>query len=238
MTMTSRTSQPAHARTGGRDWLHARLHVGCPAQDTVLAERLPAVLESLPAGVDRWCFLRDAGPDPHLRLRFGGDPGPLWTDLLGVLRHWMGELAAARLATRLTVDACPPISGDPFTIAVAEEAMQADSDAVLGQLRLSQANALAIGSDALADLGRRDIAQAFCRDPRRSSANLDASGLTMLTYWWEARAAAMQRYGDRIRQLAAEDDDPRLAATVLNGLLCMHVNRVLGTWSGRSRRAR
>jgi Lantibiotic biosynthesis dehydratase C-term len=236
MTMTLRTCQPAHGQAGGRDWLHARLHIGRPMQDMVLAERLPAVLESLPAGVDWWCFLRDAGPDPHLRLSFGGDPGPLWTDLLGVLRRWMGELAAAGLATRLTVDACPPIGGDPRTVAAADQALQADSDAVLGQLRLSQANAFAIGPDALAELGRHDIAQAFSRDPRRSSANLAAPGLRMLTYWWEARAAAMQRYGDRIRQQAAANDDPQLAPTVLNDLQRMHINRVLGTWSDHSTR--
>src|SRR6266542_3811043 len=76
----------ATAGTGGRDWLHSRLYACRELHDTLLAERVPAVLESLPAGVDRWFFLRPSDPDPHLRLSFGGDapaggtrtsPGPV-----------------------------------------------------------------------------------------------------------------------------------------------------------------
>jgi hypothetical protein len=216
----------ATSGAGLRGWLHARLYVRPSSQDRVLAERLPTVLESLPADVDSWYFLRDTGPDPHLRLSFGGSSDPLCTSILGDLRSWTMELAAARLATRFAIDVCPPVVGDPATIAEVEEVLRADSDAVLGQLRLGRARAFAIAPDVLAELGRDDIARAFRRDPR--PAGTAPGRPAWLAYWWEVRAEAVRRYGDRVRRLAAEYDNPRLAASGLDALLRMHSNRVLG----------
>jgi hypothetical protein len=210
---------------GGRSWLHARLDVRPPQQDRVLAERLPRVLENLPAGVDRWHFLRGGGADAHLRLSFGGQPGPLWTDLLDEFQDWIGELTVAQLATRLIVDVWPRAASDPAAVAGADDVMHTDSCAVLGQLRLARAGAFAIAPAVLAELGRDDITRAFRGDPRRHSG---VPELATLTYWREERAEAVRRYGDRIRRLAADNDDPRLAPTVLNRLLRMHSNRVLG----------
>src|SRR6266542_3798372 len=133
----------ATAGTGGRDWLHSRLYACRELHDTLLAERVPAVLESLPAGVDRWFFLRPSDPDPHLRLSFGGDAPARWAPLLSNLRGWIAELVSADLATRLTVDVCEPLVGDPAVLAEAEDVLHADSDAVLAQLRLAHAGASA-----------------------------------------------------------------------------------------------
>jgi len=233
MTATLYTHHPAsgpyrrRATPGGdgRGWLHARLYVRPPLQDKVLAERLSTVLEGLPAGVDQWYFLRDGGPGAHLRLSFGGQCRPLWTDLLDDFQDWICELASAHLATRLTVAVRPPAASDPATVVGAEDVMQADSCAVLGQLRLGRAGAFAIAPAVLAELGRDDIARAFRGDPRRFGT---VPELATLTYWWEERAEAVRRYGDRIRRLAIDNSDPRLAATVLDRLLRMHSNRVLG----------
>jgi hypothetical protein len=103
--------------------------------------------------------------------------------------------------------------------------MHADSCAVLGRLRLARAGAFAIAPAVLAEFGRDDISRAFRGDPRRYATIPE---LATLTYWWEERADAVRHYGNRIRRLATDNDDPRLAATVLDRLLRMHSNRVLG----------
>ncbi len=230
--------------TGGRDWLHSRLYACRGLHDTLLAERVPAVLESLPAGVDRWFFLRPSDADPHLRLSFGGDAPALWTPLLSNLRGWIAELVSVELATRLTVDVCQPLVGDPVVLAEAEDVLHADSDAVLAQLRLAHAGAFAVRSDVLAEFGLADVARAFRgmngRVDRAPAGHADHAadgpGLALLTPWREARARALARYGDRVRRLAADGDDAELVSTVLDSLLRLHGNRVNGNggarWSG------
>jgi hypothetical protein len=235
-------SSSALTEVGGRDWLHARLYARPRLHEALLAECLPVVLESLPRGVDRWFFLRPTWPDPHLRLSFGGDARALWTDLLSNLRCWIAELVTAELAGRMAVDVCEPVTGDAAVIAEAEDVLQADSDAALALLRLAHARAFTIRSDVLVTLGLADLARAFHgrrgtdRAERVSRGAPAPPEVALLAPWWERRAEALARYGDRVRRLAVEGGDPELVDTVLDSLLRMHANRVANEgdarWSG------
>lgn len=212
-------------------WLHVRLYGRPEMQDTLLAERLPAVLESLPSGVHRWFFLRWRSPAPHLSLSFSGEASALHDQLLDSLHCWLAELAEEGLASHLA-----PGSGNwvieraPVRAGV-EEVHQADSDAVLTQLRLANAEAFTVPADLLVAAGLAHVVRSFCGDdewgahwaptatPSRPSFALQ------LAPSWDQLAVVLRKYGRQVHLLAARNNDPGLITAVLNELLRMHHNR-------------
>ncbi|MFJ5228461.1 lantibiotic dehydratase [Kitasatospora sp. NPDC088391] len=126
----------------GGPWLFARLAANESRQDEILAARLPRLLAALPGAVDRWFFVRYRDPDPHLRLRFHGDPAVLAADLLPALHDWAHELRRAGLAAGLRLEGYTPETdryGGPEVLADAERVFHADSLVALAALRLSRA---------------------------------------------------------------------------------------------------
>jgi thiopeptide-type bacteriocin biosynthesis protein len=72
----------------GAEWLYAKIYTGPALADRVLTEAIaPVVAEPV---VEDWFFHRYPEPEPHLRVRFRGDPARLTTEVLPLL--------AARLA--------------------------------------------------------------------------------------------------------------------------------------------
>ncbi|MGW9117055.1 lantibiotic dehydratase [Streptomyces sp. NPDC055663] len=124
----------------GGEWLYAKLYVPEAQQAQVLGRhlgRLTGTELMTAAGVDSWFFLRYADPDPHLRLRFHGKPGPLWGVLLPALRQWTHELRDAGLAGNLVLDTYDPETeryGGAAAIGHAERVFHADSAVVLHRL--------------------------------------------------------------------------------------------------------
>ena len=77
-------SVPAAARADrirppGSDWLYAKLYGPRNGQDELLAGTIRRFCEiALGSGLaERWFFVRYADPQPHLRLRFAGEPDQL-----------------------------------------------------------------------------------------------------------------------------------------------------------------
>ncbi|MGI5292079.1 lantibiotic dehydratase [Nonomuraea polychroma] len=135
----SQASRSCHLPGG--EWLYAKLYSTRGRQDELLGRHLPGLVTDLPTSVDRWFFIRYRDPDPHLRLRFHGDPAELNSLLLPVLRDWADALCRAGLASRLTLDAYEPEVaryGGSETLEAAERVFAADSAAVLAQLRLRE----------------------------------------------------------------------------------------------------
>lgn len=139
----TRTPDPGWAQRThlpGGDWLYAKVYVPEALQPQVLAGHLPRLTDPAllsRAAADSWFFLRYADPDPHLRLRFHGDPARLWPVLLPELRDWVQGLRAAGLADRLVLDSYDPETeryGGGASIGRAEQVFHADSETVLAQL--------------------------------------------------------------------------------------------------------
>ncbi|MFF2808875.1 lantibiotic dehydratase [Streptomyces sp. NPDC058000] len=132
----------AQAHLPGGEWLYAKVYAPDALQGQLLARHVPRLTRPellTAAGADSWFFLRYADPDPHLRLRFHGKPGPLWSVLLPELQRWVAELRAAGLADRLVLDTYDPEIeryGGPGALVHAERVFHADSEAVLDQLSL------------------------------------------------------------------------------------------------------
>ncbi len=164
---TPRAAAPAAVRRRylpGGEWLFAKLYSTAQHHDELLTEHLGALISALPDGIDRWFFIRYADPDPHLRLRFHGEPGALHADLLPALHDWATARCDEGLASRLALDEYQPELeryGGPAAIEAAERVFAADSAAVLAQLQLRRAGRLDIPLELLAAANYVDLLGAF-----------------------------------------------------------------------------
>src|SRR5207248_9086836 len=106
-----------------------------------------------PDRTGREFFRRYADPDPHLPLRFHGEPGTLRGDLLPALHDWATARCDEGLASRLALDGYQPELeryGGPAAMEAAERVFAADSAAVLAQLRLRRIGQLDLPLELLA----------------------------------------------------------------------------------------
>ncbi|UKD51066.1 lantibiotic dehydratase [Amycolatopsis sp. FU40] len=120
-------------RLPGGEWLYAKLYASEPAQQRILAAKLPTLVADgclRALGVENWFFVRYADPEPHLRLRFHGEAGALWGQLLPRLQAWSAELRVAGLLTSLCLDSYDPEAeryGGLAALPAAERVFHADS---------------------------------------------------------------------------------------------------------------
>ncbi|MFC5721686.1 lantibiotic dehydratase [Streptomyces gamaensis] len=164
-----RVHRPRPTYGPGSPWLHAKLYCAPEHQDTVLTRELPALLEHLPPGVDRWFYLRYTDPDPHLRLRFHSGPHTFGGRLLPRLGRWADRLAERGLCGRLLVDGYTPEwerYGGPEAMAAAEALFEADSHSCLTQLTLLRTGTLALDRRLLTAADHLDLLHRFGAGPR------------------------------------------------------------------------
>lgn len=120
----------------GSEWLFVKVYTGSAAADRVLTDIVRPFVERQAAagGFNRWFFVRYADPDPHLRLRFRGEPGQLlrqvWEPLAAELRPLVDDGRVHRLALDTYVPEAERYGGEA-ALDVMEGIFRADSDAAL-----------------------------------------------------------------------------------------------------------
>ena len=120
----------------GSDWLYAKVYSGIATADHLLTETVASLVEELrgAGAVDAWFFLRQADPDPHLRLRFHGDPDRLHAEALPALQAAVAPLLHDGRVRRLQLDTYKreiERYGGAEGMALAEQVFQCDSNAAL-----------------------------------------------------------------------------------------------------------
>ena len=143
---TSRAPSTQRDFPPGSEWLYAKIYCGESTTDRVLREAIaPVVREVIASGDARqWFFLRYSDPDPHLRVRFTGDPARLLGKVLPALERALAPLTAAGAARKLVLDTYSrelERYGGDRGIALVEELFWRDSDAVLGIVELIDGDA-------------------------------------------------------------------------------------------------
>jgi thiopeptide-type bacteriocin biosynthesis protein len=135
------TSAFTRSRPPGSDWLFAKLY--CPPQleEDLLIGPLREFCDRASRGriTDGWFFVRYSDPDPHIRLRFRGNPDTLLTSLLPDFCSWGADLMAEGLCQRFVFDTYErevERYGGPAGMAAAEAIFTADSPAVVDLLAL------------------------------------------------------------------------------------------------------
>jgi thiopeptide-type bacteriocin biosynthesis protein len=123
----------------GSPWLYLKIYCGRATADAVLRDHLaPIIATAAERGLaERWFFIRYADPDPHLRLRFAGDPQRLTGELLPALHAALSPARDAGLVWKVAVDSYEreiERYGGPAAIELAEAVFHADSACVLDVL--------------------------------------------------------------------------------------------------------
>ena len=125
----------------GSEWLFAKIYAGEAGADRLLTGTIGPLAAGL-AGegvVDRWFFVREADPDLHLRVRFGGDPAGLRDRVLPALTAALQPAFDSGRVWRLQFDTYErevERYGGGRGIELAEEVFAADSEAVVAILGL------------------------------------------------------------------------------------------------------
>ncbi|MFE1034144.1 lantibiotic dehydratase [Streptomyces sp. NPDC058807] len=147
---------PARFHLPGEDWLFAKWYAEPSAHEALLVEHLPAVLAEIEGEIDRWFFLRYQDPEPHLRLRFHGDPGVLNSRVLPAISRASRALVESGALSTMTLDAYRPESdryGGEALQEAAERLFRTDSLSALVQLRALRGVARGLPAAVLAGLG-------------------------------------------------------------------------------------
>jgi class I lanthipeptide synthase len=144
-------------RPPGSDWLFVKLYGPRDGEDDLLAGPIRDFGQFVTRSglAERWFFLRYGDPDPHLRLRFGGEPGLLLGELLPRVCALAQGLIDDGTCLRVSFDTyereIERYGGGP-AIATAESIFAADSEAVVELLRLARGGLPTIDRTTLAVL--------------------------------------------------------------------------------------
>ncbi|HYP42067.1 MAG TPA: lantibiotic dehydratase [Chloroflexia bacterium] len=149
-------------RPPGSDWLFAKLYASRTLEEDLIANPLRDFAEQACASglAEEWFFIRYSDPDPHIRLRFRGQPDRLTKELLPSLCTWAGGLMAEGRCLRFafdTYDREVERYGGPAGTDVAESIFAADSRAVSILLNLLLERELQIDRTTLAILSVDDL---------------------------------------------------------------------------------
>jgi thiopeptide-type bacteriocin biosynthesis protein len=128
-------------RPPGSDWLYAKLYFLPPYEEDLLAGPIRKLASEVrDAGfADSWFFMRYEDPDPHVRVRWHGDPDTLNTRLAPVLLKWGAELVRDGYVQRFCLDTYDQEVeryGGQAGMELAERLFAADSSAVVDLLSL------------------------------------------------------------------------------------------------------
>jgi thiopeptide-type bacteriocin biosynthesis protein len=181
-------------RPPGSEWLYAKLYGARDLEDDLIAGPLRDFAEGVLAdgAAEAWFYVRYSDPDPHVRLRFRGDPGRLTGRVLPALCAWGAGLMADGTCQKLafdTYDREVERFGGPDGAAAAEAVFAADSRACAELLGLCLGGVLAGDRTTLAVLTIDDLLSA-----------LGATGDGRLS-WYRPQAADRRASGDDYRRL-------------------------------------
>ncbi|HZI12847.1 MAG TPA: lantibiotic dehydratase [Myxococcus sp.] len=123
----------------GTEWLYLKLYAGTGTLERLLRTSLLEAVRKVEAtgAADRWFFIRYHDPEPHVRLRFHGEPRRLESEVWPLLRETCEAALSADEAWRVQLDTYErevERYGGPAGIEWAEALFHADSEAVLALL--------------------------------------------------------------------------------------------------------
>ncbi|WP_394829655.1 lantibiotic dehydratase [Pendulispora albinea] len=210
----ARAARDTAARTfaPGSRWLYVKIEMGPATQDRILRTVLAPLVHELRAAraFEGWFFIRYADPEPHLRLRFQGDPERLLGRVLPRLHERLAPLLASGRVARMQLDTYErevERYGGPRGMDIAERIFEADSDATLGivgstagetgadrRWRAALCGMHRLLADAKVDGEARRTLVTDARDAFAAEHRLDAAARRSMGARYRAERAAIERW--------------------------------------------
>jgi thiopeptide-type bacteriocin biosynthesis protein len=146
----------------GSDWLYVKLYCPPALEEDLISQPLREFGEfAVSAGLaSKWFFLRYSDPDPHVRLRFLGQPDDLVRRLVPEVCSWASELMTDGLCQRFCLDTYDrelERYGGAAGLSISESIFAADSHAVASLLGLAGRGDPCIDRTTLAVLSVDDL---------------------------------------------------------------------------------
>ncbi|MEU8398988.1 lantibiotic dehydratase [Nonomuraea sp. NPDC048892] len=159
-------------RPPGSDWLYLKLYGPRRFEDELIVDALGPFAQFVTgAGLaDGWFFLRYRDPDPHLRVRFHGEPATLLGPLMRHVCDWAADLVSAGTCGTFAFDTYEreiERYGGVDHMPAAEEVFIADSRAVAGLLALSRSRGFPYDPVTVAALSVDDLLDGLGLDAER-----------------------------------------------------------------------
>jgi thiopeptide-type bacteriocin biosynthesis protein len=193
--------------TPASPWLYAKLYTGTGTADRVLLSTAPVIRDALAAGdATHWFFIRYADPDPHLRLRFHGDPARLHGAVLPALERALAPHLASGAVWRVQLDTYEreiERYGGAAGTEACERLFWIDSEATLAIVELLEGDAGAEARWRLALRGSDQLLEALGMDTAARAA-LFAAARDELGREQHADSAFYGRIGDRWKRERAD----------------------------------
>ncbi len=232
-------------RPPGSDWLFAKLYHLPTFENDLLTGPVKDFCEG------NWFFMRYVDPDPHLRIRWTGDPRWLTGELVPRVLRWSAELVERGYCTRVALDTYDrelERYGGPTALEAAESLFAADSSAVLDLLRLNDIDRTLLGmytvDDLLVGLGltederldnyrlgvadRRVTADEFRSRQVELRHALGNREFPQIEPILARRRAVLREVGDRLDWLAGRGELGKPKTEIARSFVHMHCNRLLG----------
>jgi thiopeptide-type bacteriocin biosynthesis protein len=195
----------------GSKWVFAKLYTGPDRLDhlvSLLADLGPTL--SRGAGAARWCFLRYADPDLHLRLRVKATRGTEPSELMAAVLDWCDEQVGAGICDRVVLDTYQPEVhryGGPAAMALVEEIFAADSEAASRIVSLDEGGHLPAKRSVVAAASIDDLLDSLGLDLEARARYYDAMTLDAI-----GAGRLFRLHGTALRRhLGERDPDPNWA---------------------------
>lgn len=189
----------------GSEWLYLKLYGGQSSGDRILQEAaVPLVKHFLATGAaDSWFFIRYSDPDPHVRLRFHGDPKRLYGEALPELNRRLAPFLEDGSLWRVelgTYERETDRYGGTGNIARCETWFQMDSEAVLEIVAAYPGDDGAEARWRLCLAGVDRILQVFGKDLEQRYAFVQAARADFGREFGLPNAALEKQLSDRFRK--------------------------------------
>lgn len=190
----------------GGEWLYAKLYCGLTRHDDLLGGPIREFTQRIMSEglAKQWFFVRYADPDPHLRLRFEGNPALLLSKVMPALATWGQDLVRAGLIHRIAIDSYEreiDRYGGIEGIKVAEGIFSADS--------VVAADVLALETQRMLDLPVINVAMLIIDD---LLSNLGVPAHERLDLYQTIRQRQQAAFGWQIDQIRGAFHDLRKTA--------------------------
>lgn len=215
----------------GSDWLYLKFYHSLEREQEWLLHHLaPFAERQVEAGrAQAWFFLRYQDPEPHLRLRFRGEPSALLS-MLPDLHGWAQEGIEDGTLFRFSIESYDRELERYQRIEAAEVAFSADSRTVVRLLSLD-APLFPLAARSLLDLmeafGLSTDEQRTLLPRGKAERGVEMPDGSEIEEAFALRRPAVRRLGEET------DRDPQ----VLRSLLHLHCNRLLGRERASEERA-